>query len=149
MEALFIFGFPCAMVAFILWAKSKERMKRYEIQSDLYTKFLEKGETLPNDLFEPAYMKYAEKGVEKKNNEVKNKPLNVGIILLLAGIGIWTALTAMSVTIFVSMDDYSARALSVIIESLAATGFIPMSIGVAFIIIHFIQRKKNVVKDAE
>ncbi len=44
-----IFGVPAALIALIVWLKGRERERnaRYMMQSNLYSKALEKGEPLP------------------------------------------------------------------------------------------------------
>jgi hypothetical protein len=149
MEALAIFGFPAIMVVMIMWLKNKERIKRYELQADLYAKALEKGVTLPDNLFElPA--KKENKNEKDKLEKLTKKPLNIGLVFMFVGIGIWFAFTAASLAIYnTSPFDESTRVFSAIIDSVGAVGFIPMAIGIAFVIIHFTQRKKSIVKDAE
>ena len=144
MVILFVFGIPAAMVVLLVWIKKKERMKRYELQADLYAKALEKGEKIPDNLFEPAYMKYAKQEQEKDDlTELKRQSLFVGIILMTVGFAValflWLAGSLIYMNTFLEAD------WPIYIQSASAIGIVPFLIGVAFIIIHFIGNKKDTV----
>jgi len=114
-----IFFVPAALIILIVWFRSNAKHKRYQLQADLAAKALEKGLPVPTDLFvEP---------------ERKRKPLNTGIICIAIGIGIMLFLWLF----FKSADLHEG------IAALASIGFIPFLIGVAFVIIHFIEKGKN------
>ena len=116
-QALVIIG-PFVMVILIVWFGTNAKNKRYQLQADLAAKALEKGQPIPTDLFvEP---------VRKRN------PLNAGIICIAVGIGIasffWLFFNQ------VAGDDGMGV--------LASIGIIPFLIGVAYVIIHFIEKGK-------
>ena len=152
MTIIAIFGFPVVMIIMIVWFKSKERMKRYEMQADAYAKALEKGQTVPDDLFEPAYMKFAKEKIKGElvfSQEMQANPLNVGIICVSVGIGISLFIWLVSV-VFAQIDSARmAPEVAMYIRAGAMTGVVPFLIGVAFLIIHFISKKKGVVENAK
>ena len=94
----------------VLRIRGANKRKRYEMQTEVYSKALQAGQPLPADLFVTPQ---------------KTKPLNAGIIWISIGIGI--ALTAV-----------------ITHTAIASIGIIPFFIGVAFVIIHFIEKKKSV-----
>jgi hypothetical protein len=120
------------MIILVVWFKSNERRKRYELQADLYAKALEKGQSVPADLF-------AE--LKKKRN-----PLNTGIICIAVGIGIslfiWLSKGAIP-------DGSGAYQAGYQIGRAASLGVIPFLIGVAYLIIHFVEKKKVTSEDAK
>jgi hypothetical protein len=121
---------PFVFVIAITWIKSNEKYKRRQLDAEIYFKSLEKGQPLPDSLF-----------VEKEKRE--DKPLNQGIILISAGIGLmlflWIFFSALAQT------NPQAAPLSWI----ASVGLIPFLIGVAFLIIHFIEKKKDGGEDTK
>ena len=130
MESILIPLAPFVMIVLIIWISSNEKRKRYQVQAELYAKALEKGQPIPNDLFaEP----------KKKSN-----PLNTGIICISAGIGLW--LFFWMVSSFTAQLDKTASAVFI---SFAAVSIIPILIGVAFVIIHFIEKKKATAENAQ
>jgi 4-hydroxybenzoate polyprenyltransferase len=104
---------PAVMIILIVWFISIERRKRHQLQTEIYTKALEKEQPMPTDLF-----------AEPKK---KRKPLNIGIICIAVGISMGLALN----------------------KDAASLGFIPFFIGVAYVIIHFIEKKKAVGDKAQ
>ncbi|MCL2682480.1 MAG: DUF6249 domain-containing protein [Bacteroidales bacterium] len=148
METIFVplavFGFPAAMVVLLVWIKNKERIKRYELQADLYAKALEKGETIPDNLFEPAYMKYSkeEKMAEKEEySMLKRNALSVSIILMIVGFAI--SLFMWVVAFLIGQIDFVREDVPMYIRAGSAAGIIPFLIGIAFMIIHLIEKKKD------
>jgi len=116
-NALGIFGVffvPAAMVVLIVWLSNNAKTKRYQLQADLYAKAIEKGQSVPTDWF-----------VEPKK---QRNPLNTGIICIAVGLGI-------ALFLWLAGD--------VDIKNSATVGFIPFFIGVAFVVIHFIEKKKT------
>ena len=116
---------PFLLVILIVWFGSSEKRKRYQMQAELAAKALEKGQPIPTDLFvEP---------IRKRN------PLNTGIICIAVGIGIasffWLFFNQ------VAGDEGMGV--------LASIGIIPFLIGVAFVIIHFIEKGKPANEDAK
>jgi hypothetical protein len=145
-----IFFVPITMIILIVWFKTKERIRRYELQADLYAKALEKGQPIPPDLFEPSHMKYAKEVIKaevEKKYELETNPLYVGIICMAAGAGIslfmWLAATV------IAQADTVGADVPMYIKGASTTGLIPFLIGLAFLIIHFIQQKNNAVEHAK
>ena len=114
---------PFVFVIFVLWIKMKEKHQRRQLQADLFAKALEKGQPLPDNLF-------------AEENKQDN-PLNTGIILIAVSIGImvfmWTFFNA------IVKHNPGADGLS----SVSLVGLIPLLTGIAFLIIHFIEKKKK------
>ena len=128
-----IFFIPFIMVIFIVWFKSKDRRKRYELQAELYAKVLEKGQTLPTDLFDETKKGQAVSAESQK----RCNPLNRGIICIAVGIGV-------SLFAWLSLGFIFSGKISVNEAAPAASlGFIPFFIGVAYVIIHFIEKKND------
>jgi len=110
------------MIVLIVWFRSNAKIKRYQVQADLYAKALEKGQTVPADFFaEP---------VKKRN---KSYALYTGIICIAASIGL-----SLFLWVFFNAIPGAPDGLS----KLASIGIIPFLIGVAFVIIHFIGKKQ-------
>ena len=125
-----VFFVPAALVVLIVWFKSNEKRKRYQLQADLYAKALEKGESVPADLFAD---------FKKAHN-----PLHTGIILLAAGIGISLFFVLMAVSLArIEADAYYP------LMSVASVGVVPFMVGVAYVIIHFIEKRKAVGANAK
>ena len=120
-----VFFVPAVMVILIVWFRNNAKIKRYQLQAELAAKALEKGLPIQTDLF-------AE--VEKKRN-----PLNRGIICIAVGIGvalfIWLAQGTVPGTSAAYQVGYQ-------IGRAASLGVIPFLIGVAYVIIHFIEKGK-------
>ena len=121
-----VFFVPAALIVLIMWFRSNERRRRYQLQADLYAKALEKGQSVPADLFD-------EHKIQKKGN-----PLNSGIICIAAGVGISLLFVLMAIG-FRRIEEDAFTALT----SVASVGVIPFFIGVAYLIIHFIEKKKT------
>ena len=121
-----VFFVPVAMIILIIWIIFNARRKRYQLQAELYAKALEKGQPIPADLFavEP----------QKKRN-----PLNTGIICIAVGIG---------VALFIWLSN-GAMPEGVQIGGAASLGIIPFLIGVAYVIIHFIEKKQGKTENAK
>jgi len=120
-----IFFLPIIMVILALWFKSSERRKYYQLQAELYAKAIEKGQPVPTDWF-------AAKPKKKHN------PLNTGIILIAVGIGV-------SLFIWLTNDAIEGAKMS----KAASLGIIPFLIGVAYLLIHFIEQKKAKNENAQ
>ena len=117
-----VFFVPAAMVILIVWFRNSAKTKRYKLQTELYAKALEKGQPIPADLF-------AESKVQKK----KRNPLNTGIICISVGIGV-------AMFIWLSKGAVPGGAE---IGRAASIGIIPFLIGVAYVIIHFIEKQNR------
>ena len=122
-----VFFVPAAMVVLIVWFKSKERGKRQHLQAELYAKALEKGQPIPADLF-----------VEPLKDKQKRNPLNTGIICIAVGIG---------VALFIWMSGGAVPGVE--LKKAASLGIIPFFIGVAYVLIHFLEKGKNASEDAK
>ena len=120
---------PFIFVIAITWLKFNEKHKRQRLQADLYAKALEQGQPIPFDAFtEP---------------EKKMSPLHVGLICSAAGIGVALMLWLMSVA-FVQIDENASIAL----QSVSSVGIVPFLVGIAFFIIHFVEKKKGANENA-
>ena len=121
---------PFIFVIIITWLKIIEKKKRHQLQAELYAKALEKGQPIPMEAFPE---------VEKKAN-----PLHVGLICTAAGIGITLMLWLMSVS-FLHFDEDASIAL----RSVSSVGVVPFLVGVAFFIIHLVEKKKDTNRNAQ
>ena len=153
MSILFVFGIPATMIVLLVWIKKKERMKRYELQADLYAKALEKGETLPDDLFDRSYTLKIEK--ERRENEkeelaeLKQNALNVGIICMCVAFAVSACLWLAAFILSKTSLDLALELPVSIIKAVSTIGIIPFAIGIAFVIIHLIGNEKDAVEDAK
>jgi len=96
----------------------------------LYVKALEKGQPVPADLF-----------AEPKKSNI---PLNTGIILMSAGVGISLLFVLMAISIAqIEKDAYFG------LMSVASVGVVPFLVGVGFLIIHYIEKKKASAEHAK
>lgn len=125
LAVLGIFFAPITMVVLIFWFKSSERRKRHQLQAQIAMKALESGQPMPDDLF-----------AELQKPAKKRNPLNTGIICIAVGVGI--ALAGWFVPSILLGDDMGTR-----IASLGILGVIPVLIGIAYLLIHFIEKKKR------
>ena len=117
-----VFFVPATMIILIVWFRNDARKKCNQLQADLAAKALEKGQPIQANLFvEP---------IKKRN------PLNTGIILISAGIGISLFFWLMAISLaHIEKDAYHA------LMSVSSVGVVPFLIGVAYVIIHFIEKK--------
>ena len=130
-QSVLVLTVPFIFVIVITWLKIEEKRKRNQLQADLYAKAIENGQPVPTDLFaEP---------VKKRN------PLNTGIILIAVGVGISLFFWMMSISSTSIIPSEASNG----IMSATSIGVIPFLIGVAFVIIHFIEKKKVANKDAK
>jgi len=114
---------PFAFVVIIKLVKNNDKHKLRQLQAELASKALEKGESIPTDLF-----------VEPKT---KNNPLNTGIIFIATGIGFSLFLWLFSTFVSELNKDMSAAFMA-----FASVGILPFMVGIAFVIIHFIEKKQ-------
>jgi len=119
---------PFIFAIIIIWIQSEERRKRHQLQADLYAKALDKGLPVPTDLFPQP----------KKRRHPH--PLSVGAICIFIGAGITLALWLAS--IFATQID-GGEGPSMAFKLFSLTGIIPFMIGIAFVIIHFIEKTKR------
>jgi sterol desaturase/sphingolipid hydroxylase (fatty acid hydroxylase superfamily) len=124
---------PFLFVIIITLIKSDEKRKQNQFQADLYFKALEKGQASPVDL-----TKFFAKPQKKLN------PLSVAAILMLTGIGISLTIWFMSM-IFASVSQDAAK----VFISLTPVGIMPFIVGVAYVIIYFIEKKKDGGENAQ
>jgi hypothetical protein len=128
------------MIISIVWVKSNERIKRYNLQADLYAKALEKGQPVPDNWF-----------IEPPK---KSRSLKIGLICMAVGIGIMGTI-GLAASIFISGGgNYMRDDVFIPFMLLGATGIIPFVIGIAFMGIfgietYGIKTKSSVVKDAK
>ena len=140
-NAFLIFLTPFAVIVLLVWLKSKERITRDQTQANLYSKIIEKEQSipsLPSSLFEK------EKEPEKKR---RNIALKSGLICMSIGVGI--SLCCWIISIIASQmhahhpnmtgNDEMASAFLMF----ASTGIIPFMIGIAFMIIHIIEKRDH------
>jgi len=125
-----VFFVPATMVILIVWFRNAKKTKRYQIQADLAAKALEKGQPIPADLFvEP---------IKKQN------PLNTGIICISAGVGVALMCCLMALSLGnIDKDAYHS------LMSVTSVGVIPFFVGVGFLIIYFIEKKKATSENAK
>ncbi|GHV10107.1 hypothetical protein FACS1894162_2620 [Bacteroidia bacterium] len=110
-----IFFLPIVLVITIVAIVFNNKNNRNQLQADLATKALEAGQPIPEKLFaEPT----------KKRN-----PLNTGIICMGVGVGISLFFVVISLT----SDPHALAGASV--------GLIPFFIGIAYLLIHFLEKK--------
>ncbi len=124
---------PFIFVIIIVWLENEEKRKRYQLKADLYAKALDKGDPIPTDLFS-----------EPKKRRNRN-PLRSGIICISVGIGISLTFWLMS---FIS-GQIPNRENMIVFRLLSVIGIIPFLIGIAFIIIHYIEKKKDANDNAQ
>jgi uncharacterized membrane protein len=123
---------PFVFVIIITWLKNNEKSKRYQLQADLYGKALEKGQPVPTDWFKNAEQK-------KKRN-----PLNIGIVCIAVGVAMSVFFWLMAI----GLGRFEKEAYEAL-TSVSSVGIIPFLIGVAYVIIHFIEKKKAETEDAK
>ena len=126
--AIILLTVPFVFIIIIEWLRIKERRKLYELRAELYAKALEMGQPIPNDVLTK---------LKKRTN-----PLNTGMICIAVGLGlslfIWS----------ISFAGFDPKGVS-FFRALASVGNIPIFVGIAFIIIHFIEKKKPGSEDAK
>jgi len=120
-----IFFVPAAVIVLIVWLSGNAKFKRYQVQAELYAKALEKGQPVALDWFEkPKKKRYA---------------LNTGIICIALGISVSLFFLILSALVY--QMDANAVAAGVF-KAFSSVGIIPFLIGIAFLIIHFIEKRK-------
>jgi len=132
-DRLFVIGLlyvPAIMVTLIVWIKSSEKRKRYQSQVEVYIKALELGQSVPADWF-----------VERKE---KKTSLVAGIICITSGIGL-----SLFAWLMVFLNNINDDSFLVVFKFLESLGAIPFFIGIAFVIIHFMGKKKGGGEDTK
>ncbi|GHT42471.1 hypothetical protein AGMMS49965_14050 [Bacteroidia bacterium] len=112
------FFLPIALVIVIVALKYNKENNQNRLQADLYAKALAAGLPIPDNLFP-----------EQKK---KHNPLNTGIICMGVGAGI----SLFFVGIALTAEEPEALAG-------ASIGIIPFVIGVAYLLIHFLEKKQQ------
>lgn len=112
---LIIVALPFIFTLAIIIIKSRENKSKTKYKAELYAKAIEKGEKLPDILWEDP---------QKKNNALQS-----GILLLSVGIGL---------AVFLGVALEPSEKLRG-----AVTGVIPFSLGIGFLIIHFTTKKRR------
>ena len=125
-----IFFAPVVMTVLIVWFKNNAKTRRYQYQAELAAKALEKGQAISADLFAEI--------------EMKPNPLYTAIILIASGIGISLFFVLMS-SFFLRIDKEASEGLL----TASSVGILPLFVGFAYLIIHFIEKKKTAEKDAK
>ena len=128
---IIVFVIPFIFAIIIIWLNYSGNKKRRQLQAEVYVKAIENGQPISSDLF-----------VENKK---KTNPLNTGIICIAVGIGI--SLFAL-LMIVLGGKGMSGESLSMF-RLIGSLGIIPFFIGIAFVIIHFMERKKDGSEDAK
>ena len=130
--AFLLFFMPFAVIVLLVWLKSKERITRDQMQANLYSKIIEKEQSipsLPTSLFEKG------KEPEKKN---RNIALKSGLICIALGIGISLCCWIISI-----IAEHIHQEMSDAFLMFASIGIIPFMIGIAFVIIHIIEKREH------
>ena len=131
---LIVIFIPFVFTIIVTLLQSNERRKRYQLQVDLYIKALEQGHTLPTEwLAEPL----------KKRNSLKT-----GLICIAVGIGVSLFIGLGSISMG-HVQESGFPEFAKLCFSFTSLGIIPFLIGIAYVIIHFIERKKTVNKDEQ
>jgi len=118
-----VFIAPPAMVILILWLIFSRKNKRNKLRAEVLTKAIEHGQTLPENFFDEP---------KKQRN-----PLNIGIILMATGVGI---------SLFLQLLVNSIPGVT---PQVWTVGILPFLVGAAFLIIHFIEKKKPTDENAK
>jgi len=124
---IIVFVIPFIFAIIIIWLNYSGNKKRRQLQAEVYVKAIENGQPISSDLF-----------VENKK---KTNPLNTGIICIAVGIGI--SLFALLMIVLGGKD------MSGTFRLIGSLGIIPFFIGIAFVIIHFMGKKKDGSEDAK
>ena len=141
-----VFFLPFIMIIFIVWFRSKDRRRRYELQAELYAKAIEKGQAMPTDLF--VETKKGQGDLLEKPKKKRN-PLNTGIICIAVGIGIFLLIWLSQNPFFsIQVTNEGSVTRNIIpfgnpFRQAIAVGIIPFLIGAAYVVIHFIEKKKD------
>jgi ACR3 family arsenite efflux pump ArsB len=112
--------FPVIMVTLIVWFKTNEKRRRYEVQAELYAKAIERGQELPKGLFTDR---------EKPTSTY----LNNGVILIAVGIGI---------ALFFGFVRFGEGDYEHVLRGVGM-GMIPAFIGIAYLVIYFITKRRE------
>jgi len=113
---------PALFVILIIWMIYNERQKRRKLQAEIYIKSIEKGLPVQKDLF----------------MRPQRKPLHTGIILISSGIAIMLLFWLISVSLS-SINPSSSKAFLTI----TPVGLLPLFVGIAHLIIHFLEKNNN------
>ncbi len=138
MEVFSLLFFPCALVVLIVWLNSRERLIRYRMQADLYTQTLEKGQAVPSlsDFFFVEPVK-------------RNSSLKAGLICIAVGVAISLGFWLVGSYIGSKTQFGDVEQMASAFTMFACIGILPFMIGVAFMIIHFFEKKRDAAGKAQ
>ena len=122
---------PFVFVIAVLWIQFIEKHKRRQLLADLYLKALEKGQSVPEDLFA----------------EPKKKFSSLNTVIICIAVGIALSLCAWLI-ILIPGANMKIDAL-IFFKLIGSLGIIPFLIGVAFLIIHFFGKKNSTTENAK
>ncbi|MDR1454408.1 MAG: DUF6249 domain-containing protein [Tannerella sp.] len=111
-----IIAIPFIFVVIVTLIKSLDNRKKMRMKADLYLKALEKGVELPEDVLE----------MPKK----KHVSLKTGILLTSAGLGI---------ILFMFLVAPEGMEIKT-----AATGLVPLFLGLGFLVVYFVFKKQGI-----
>jgi hypothetical protein len=125
---------PFALVAFIFWLIAKDRKKRYEME--LKRNANEKGEVPP---------------VETVVRRSGKTNLEKGIIFISIGIGIFLCFLFVSnlshqyvrINGVTGLPAEPFAPVAAMFRSIGSLGIIPFTVGAGYLLIHFLERKKD------
>jgi len=138
---------PFIFVIIIIWLSAEEKRKRNQLQADLYAKAIEMGQSVPQDLF-----------VKPKSG---HNSLKIGFIFMTIGIGTSLAIWLMSVIrsssppasskegLLTPLLELQSRMEAKVIFSYIPLGIIPFLVGIAFVIIYFLEKKQSTNDNAK
>jgi Ca2+/Na+ antiporter len=125
---------PFALVAFIFWLIARDRKKRYEME--LNRNANEKGDVPPAEV------------VVRRSRKTN---MEKGIIFISIGVGIFLCFLFVSTLSYqyVRIDNITGlpvepvAPIAAMFKSIGSLGIIPFTIGAGYLLIHFLERKKN------
>ncbi|MCL2412563.1 MAG: DUF6249 domain-containing protein [Bacteroidales bacterium] len=117
-----IFIAPVAMVVLVVWLITRQKIQRNKFKAELMAKAIEHGQTLPENFFD-----------EPKKLTQRDKYLPAGMINIAVGLGL-------SLVLWSIIPD---------VQNIWTVGLIPLFVGLALLIIHFIEKKKESKENAK
>ena len=127
-------GIPATVIVLVVRYNTRRKSQRDKLKAEVMAKAIEHGQILPEDFFD-----------EPKK---QRKPLNIGIICITVGLAVslffWISALFFAQAEFSCPEDLSfwQEDLSDI-KSLISIGIIPFLIGVAYVVIHFLEKKNQ------
>ncbi|MDR0835834.1 MAG: DUF6249 domain-containing protein [Tannerella sp.] len=119
---IIMFVVPVVLVIAIVWMMTNAKNKQNRLQAEVYSKAIEKGQEIPPN--------FAASIVPVKRNIFKH--LNTGIILIAVGLSV--ALFFLFMSLVIGERDAAGG---------ATLGVIPFFIGIAYLIIYFIEKHQE------